>query len=153
MGPKNFQFKKFSQQRFFHSGPKNFLDSKIFFRPHNFFRPKHFINPKKISTTKFSFLQLFQFESALTELGTTQSQLVLFFYVSSNRNSDSKVALAAQSIIKFTQGSLFMVKNIFVKKSFGQKLFGQNKFLVKDIFGKKICCCKNLILEYKLQLK
>ena len=113
--------------------PKSIYWVGKYFGSNNFFGPNICTTQKKFRPQNF----LSYNSSNLNQLWLSLAQLspsLFFFYVSSNRNSDSKVALAAQSIIKFTQGYLFMVKNIFVKKSFGLKLFGQNKFLVKDIF-------------------
>ena len=73
--------------------PKNFLTQK-FFSPKfssnqkTLFSQKYIFDRKIISTQQIFFqpqiffLQLFQFESALTELGTTQSQLVFIHSVS-----------------------------------------------------------------------
>ena len=67
-----------------------FFDTKFFFDPKFFFDTQFFFNPiilfgqkyfqlNKFFQPQFFSLQLFQFESALTELGTTQSQLVYIF--------------------------------------------------------------------------
>ena len=64
--------KFFFQSKFFftqkHFSARNIYLTQKYFRLNNFFQPQIF------------FPQLFQFESVLTELGTTQSQLVSHFY-------------------------------------------------------------------------
>ena len=75
---KNFWPEKFFDLKYF--WPEKFFDPKNFW-PEKFKDPKLYIWHKNIFKQIFS-LQFFQFESALTELGTTQSQLVKYFFPS-----------------------------------------------------------------------